>query len=262
MIRRFRPLKRVEMEALERALSSRVAGWASDWLSNAVVPSVGVQALGPDSPAGERGTWLSIRGEAGHACLWLSESAELALARGLMAPGALGLVEALHPVLAAVARSAAEALLRACVSHAAVCEAMTEDRPPESTWFVRGLGNARICVTTEEWSVTLIMDTDCVEGVMGQRPAPATRPRMPALVSRAVALKGGKVKLQVRLRESELTVADMKRLQIKDVIMFDHPIGSPLAVHVRGGTELGFCYLGQSRQRRAAKLIRREDSRI
>ena len=83
--------------------------------------------------------------------------------------------------------------------------------------------------------------------------APVARPA--ALAPRATAIGEARVGLQAVLAPAEIGLADLVSMRAGDVLMFPHPLASPVFVQTRDGRQVGRAQLGSAAGRRAAQFV-------
>lgn len=79
-------------------------------------------------------------------------------------------------------------------------------------------------------------------------------PRVQPLSPREVCIAGGRIAVEVRVGEAELTVGELSQLMIGDVIRLDALHSKPLSVRTRSGRVVGAAYLGLREDHKAVQM--------
>lgn len=261
MIRPFRPLKDSELSALRAKLSPAIERWASGWLRGSGIFVLRVIRTEPLLPESADGRW-HVAGPVDEptAAVWIDAAGTAAMAEALLGGAPPVAVDSGHPLLAQLVETAVQAL----VSNIGEgfdrnTAASFGSEPPDLRWFRPGHGNAMVAIGVGPTELLLFLDRRCIDALIGRSAARAVVKGRP-LESRASAIRFRKVRLQVHLDETRLSLADIRALQPRDVVRFDHPITRPVPVYVQGGADLGACYLGRRGSNRAARLVHKEES--
>lgn len=259
MIRRFRPLKDSELEGLRAKLSPAVERWAADWLRTSGAGLLRVTRTDPRPLAA--GLWQVVGPANGPAAAaWTDEAGAAALAEAILGSGQPGTVDSGHPLLSQLVQAAVQGLLSAIGEGARESATTFGTQAPELAWFRPGLGNALVAVGFGATELLLFLDRTWVDALVGPSPSRAGPIERRPLVGRAAAIRSRRVRLEVHLDETGLSLADIRALQPRDVVRFDHPIIRAVMVRVQAGADLGACYLGRRGTSRAARLVKKEES--
>lgn len=236
--------------ALETLLRTEVAAWAKGWFMGSQEAYVRVGSeecvltgCGWLHAGNGEESWVALRLRDG---LWRGLAAELF--------GASGLGGAQPSVLmSAVMDESLGDLLGRLLAAAGVTGAMCRDDAGLAglrTGY--GSGALQAFVSFDALQIDLCVGGDIAAALGAGDTSRSTR--APVLSPREACIAQGRIAVDVRVGEAELTVGELSQLMIGDVIRLDALHRDPLSVRTRSGGVVGAAYLGLRDDQKAVQM--------
>lgn len=253
----FRLLGESECRDLAQALAEPTSAWAADWFSMSPAVDVRVGNIDMDSLAADaaRECWTAGEGDAWAAILPSAAARKAVLAR--IQGGGEGVAETLSPVAARLADSCLERLIAALLPRGTDAAAAKTDSVGKMRAGELALSHGGGAVAGE-----LMLDRCTVPFFLGpalvERYVPFIQSVLdgPPLARRSEGLGKESVRVQVTAGAAELTLDELSRLSIGDVIRLDRKVEEGFAVGLAGGQaqSIGRSLLGTRNERKAIRL--------
>jgi len=248
--RPFRLIGASQQKALQDLLLPPVQAWAEAWFVDAVVDGLELHdELG--AVLGEAESW-HILGNA--ASVWIAyprDSVISASRAGKLLATELGRGHGLSPLAEAVCRECIDDLTQAIFSTAQVQSSMSQIA--DSTQLHQGYGSGSVSIKIMgSIEQRIILSKDLVDGLL--RDFQFAKPVLDSLVARHSALAHAVTRLELRLGEAELSLAEIAGMAVGDVIALNLNHRDPLQVTSANGAPLFLAHLGRQGEHKAVQV--------